>query len=275
MNDTTRPPVLSAADALKAILTAQADVFAKHYAALMTDDAPENPHKARVALRRLRSALDGFAPVLDDQARARLNRRARRLFRILGPLREADVAAEKFAAPRDDGTLGAAADEARAGARRRLERRGAGDFADTVRDALASGDLVSADPRHRRLAAAAVPVLAQFALQKAWTDVHGFGDDLAALSDEDRHEFRKDMKTLRYLSEFFGESWPGKAQDRFLSRMEKLQEALGHLNDIAVHTRGAALKGKLRDSHDVALSEAQEHWRKLSALGPWWFEPTR
>ena len=68
-------PHPSAAEALSAILSAQARAFEGHYAALRESDDPENPHKARVALRRMRSALEGFAPMLDDAARRRLSRR--------------------------------------------------------------------------------------------------------------------------------------------------------------------------------------------------------
>lgn len=264
-------PAGSSAAALAAILGAEAGVFADHLAQLQHSDAPEHPHKARVALRRLRSALDGFAPILSRRARDRLGRQARNLFRILGPLREADVAAEKFAGPEDDGAMRASADAIRARVRAELAAAGAEKFAAQVAAALAGDALIDLDSRARRLAAAPVAVLAQFALQKAWTEVQGFGTDLAALSDEDRHEFRKDIKTLRYLSEFLGDGWPGKGRDRFLARMEKLQHSLGELNDIAVHTGGAPAEGELRGAYEASLTEAQAHWQKLAALGPWWF----
>ncbi|MDP1902460.1 MAG: CHAD domain-containing protein [Rubrivivax sp.] len=49
-----------------------------------------------------------------------------------------------------------------------------------------------------------------------------------------QHRVRKQIKRLRYLAEFVRSLWPAKAVDRYLSRLEPAQDALGAHNDIAV-----------------------------------------
>ncbi|MGD2025791.1 MAG: CHAD domain-containing protein, partial [Methyloceanibacter sp.] len=63
------------------------------------------------------------------------------------------------------------------------------------------------------------------------------GKDLQTLSVADRHKLRIRAKRLRYGSEFFGATFPKKAQakrlKKSLSALEMLQDSLGTLNDIA------------------------------------------
>lgn len=197
------PARLSAAALFDRILREQAGVFAKRHAALQEDDAPENPHRARVALRRLRTALDGYAPILDPKQARKLSRRARGLFRTLGPLREADVAVLSFGTGDDRDELVARAGARRAETREALVAERAADFAGEVEAALDSGTLMGGDDAARRMAAADAGLLAALALQRAWTEALVYGPALHALEDEPRHDFRKDMKSLRYLTEFF------------------------------------------------------------------------
>ena len=54
-----------------------------------------------------------------------------------------------------------------------------------------------------------------------------------------RHKLRIQTKKVRYAAEFFGSLFPGKRaskrRKRFQPALEALQDALGDLNDIAVH----------------------------------------
>ncbi|MRX50373.1 CHAD domain-containing protein [Paracoccus sp. S-4012] len=264
------PARLSAAALFDRILREQADVFARRHAALQQDDAPENPHRARVALRRLRSALDGFAPILDAKQARKLSRRARGLFRILGPLRDADVAVLSFGTGDDREAFVARAGAVRDGTREALVSARAADFAAEVEAALDSGRLMGGDAAARRMAAADAGLLAALALQRAWTEALVYGPALHSLEDEPRHEFRKDMKSLRYLTEFFAGSIEGAKPRRFLRRMEALQDDLGELNDIFVHAGDAPLGTELQRRVDRAMEAAEGHWARLRKLGPWW-----
>lgn len=260
----------SAARLLADILGGQAATFDKHLAAMADDYEPEGLHKARVALRRLRSALQGFAPILDRREARKLSRRARDLFRILGPLREADVAVESFATEGNRDELAARAVALRGDTRDRLRVEGADAFAAKVEALLRSGRLLDDDPAARRLARSDAPLLGALALQEAWTRVLAYGDSIEALGEEPRHDFRKNMKTLRYLTEFFVPVMAGRKPGKFIKRLEKLQEDLGELNDIAVHTRGGPLEADLQRRADKAMKAAETHWAKLRKAGPWW-----
>lgn len=267
----TPPPRPNAAALLVEVLRVLGQQFSHHYNALQDSDDPEHPHRARVTLRRLRSALTGFAPILDAGAARKLSRSARRMFRALGPLREADVAVISFAADHDRATRTAHADRLRQTARAALAQLGAADWAPRLEAQLEAGTLLSRKPDARRLAQADARMLGVLALQTAWVRVRVYGDVIAALDPETRHEFRKDMKTLRYLAEFVAPLWPARDSARFLARMQRLQDDLGALNDIAVHARGAPLGADLEARARDALSRAEIHWRRLRKPGALWW----
>lgn len=249
--------------------------------AILASDAPEATHRARVALRRLRSLVAGFSPILDPKARKRLEKRLRDDFRALGPLRDADVRASALAGTPLAAEHAAGADDLRAELRQRLmagEGPGLGGEVAALLDGAGPWD---GSPAGQRLAVAPAAVLAQRTLQQAWSDVLAYGEDLTALDAETRHDFRKDMKTLRYLGEFFAPLWPGKRQRSFLKRMQKLQDALGALNDIATLLHPLAgeappdLAADLAEREAEAVGDAAKHWRKLRDEGPWWHGPAR
>jgi CHAD domain-containing protein len=65
------------------------------------------------------------------------------------------------------------------------------------------------------------------------------GKRLDELDPQRRHRLRIQAKKLRYAAEFFAGAFPSKKSQRrrenFVAELEKLQDALGDLNDIAVH----------------------------------------
>ncbi len=80
---------------------------------------------------------------------------------------------------------------------------------------------------------------------------HGF----AELPTSERHRVRIALKRLRYASEFFNTLYPPEKVRPYLSALKDLQDALGHLNDVAVaEERVAAL---------VALAESPEQEERL------------
>jgi triphosphatase len=76
-------------------------------------------------------------------------------------------------------------------------------------------------------------------LRRRWKTILKRGRHLGALDPERRHKLRIQAKKLRYASEFFAGAFPRKKSVRrrqdFLAGLERLQDALGDLNDIAVH----------------------------------------
>ncbi len=103
--------------------------------------------------------------------------------------------------------------------------------------------------------------------------------------DEHRHEARKNAKKLRYAAEFFGSLFAGKRAarryKRFIDAVEKLQDQLGALNDLATgpdvldkyglrdhpeadrlvsHADKSALIHKAQDALDDVL-DAKRFWK--------------
>ncbi|OWY68157.1 metal-binding protein [cyanobacterium TDX16] len=69
--------------------------FLKHEADVIADSDPEALHQMRVGMRRLRSAIAGFAPAIDLPKPAQ-EKKIGRIARILGSLRDLDVLRESL-----------------------------------------------------------------------------------------------------------------------------------------------------------------------------------
>jgi len=245
--------------------------FARHLRGVLAKDDPEGPHRARVALRRLRTALGGFAPILDPAARRALADEARALFRSLGRLRDADVMRAACTDPAQLDHLTAEADRIRAEVRDEMRRAQADHFAQRLEGQLADTGWQRTDGRWGRRG---LGPLGRRALTRTWAACRVQGKGLIRLPDTARHEFRKSLKTLRYLSEFFAPFWPGPRHDHFLGHLRALQDALGTLNDLAL---ARALTGATGPApgEAAALQQAATAWKALVRSGPWWDQATR
>jgi CHAD domain-containing protein len=87
-------------------------------------------------------------------------------------------------------------------------------------------------------------------LARHWRKVRKKGRALAELDARSRHKFRIQAKKLRYATEFFsglfGSKRAMKRRKRFIRALERLQDGLGDLNDIAVHEEHISAMG-IRD----------------------------
>lgn len=238
--------------------------------ALMVDDSPAPVHKARVALRRLRACLKTFDRILDDDFAEAMQERARALFRLLGMARDADVMALRFAGTERSATLEAEAARQRHKMRKHLKRRKAEAFRPWMLRRLSGKSWRQTGKKAKALREAPVSVLAAMGMDRAWTECLGHGPDLRVISARAQHDLRKDLKTLRYLTEFFADLWPGTAQERFLDALRELQDDLGEITDSAL----ARSLGHL-DEADTSTPQdrAAMAWQVLQAEGPWWNEP--
>ncbi len=233
-------PEQSCADALRAIALACVAQFQRNEGGASGANDPEYVHQMRVAMRRLRSALRAFAPLLPAEVQTRFIPPLRTLAAALGAARDWDVTLEELILPvaqtqPDDArlaTLVAAATQLREEARAQCAA------------ALAAGS-------HHLLLAELLaylhcdwpgavgeeqPLLGQFAARRldalhrkvAKAAKRASADNIPAL-----HRLRIAIKRLRYTLEFFAPLFSRKAVRAYLGRMEKLQEDLGLLNDLA------------------------------------------
>lgn len=246
---------------------------------ILTSDDPEAVHRARVALRRMRSTVRGFADMLSPDAGRRLESMLADRFRRLGPLRDADVHAGELAGTPAGDEAGRQAAELREALRAELRDDAWTPLSDEVARLLDGSRLVRGG-RRRRLAEASVQVIASRALQVAWTEMLAFGNDLSRLSEDDLHDFRKRAKDMRYLSEFFGPLWPGRPEAEMVRRMAKMQDALGTLNDLTNMRRNAQegpeaewLPADAEEREAKARSQADKAWTRLRKVAPWWHAP--
>lgn len=180
------------------------------------------------------------------------------------------MAAESFAEGEARRELEARADALRIETRQKLAAAGADTFAETVTAALDAQSLMDRKDQAQRLASADAALLGAQALQVAWTEARAYGDGLSGWDDFTRHEFRKDIKSLRYVAEFFGDFWPDGKRKDFLAQLTRLQDALGEMNDIAEHLGDREPDEATRKRFDKAMAAAESRWSKLQKRGGWW-----
>jgi triphosphatase len=267
-------PDMTIAEAFAAIVQACLRYYRLNEAILLARRSVSALHQARVAMRRLRSALALFRPIVRDEDYERLRGELRRLTERLGQARNLDVL-----------LAGEAADEG-PDVRRALKaaRKAAyGEVEAALHDRRLPAlilDLVAwAETGEWRTREAAGHPILEFAdarLDKAWRRVRKSGADLAGLDPEPRHRLRIEVKKLRYAAEFFAALTPRvrlPAQKAFLACLEAMQESLGKLNDFeTARALAPALTAEDKKSGELAalLTEAQRAHATLVEQGRYW-----
>lgn len=193
-------------------------------------------HQARVAIRRLRSALTIHKTVFTDRALPRLNAELRWLAAELGKARDIDVVLKSTSEEDIRAQLLEARTAAYDTAGLALQSARARGLMIDLAEWLSMGEWLRDDANAE---AQTTPVLgfAARTLRKLRKKVKRQGHNLEALDDESRHELRKTAKKLRYATEFFAALYDRKRDrrrfKRFLAALEGLQDSLGDLNDLS------------------------------------------
>lgn len=209
---------------------------------------PEAVHDARVALRRLRSYLRTFRPILDATWANALRERMRWLDERLAQARDVDVILAKFEEKQREHEVNALPPELME--RLRAERdEGHASIRAALRHPqyLALLEEIVAAAKAPRLAEGAhepvrraMPKLLRAVFRRARKRVREY--DLNR-SDATLHEVRKAAKHVRYAAECF-EELGGKSAKRLARRAERLQMLLGdHRDTIIAATRLRSLLG--------------------------------
>jgi inorganic triphosphatase YgiF len=272
---------------------------------------PDGLHQMRVAVRRLRAALSLFAPMLTDAQSQGLKSQLRWLTGELSPARELDVFLDRVMdllveGRHDKPGLDALLEDLR---RRRAQAyarvRTAYNsfrFRDLILDTAAWIEV----GEWTRNADEFIPALRQRLIAETATDelkrrykkIRKHGKRLRRLSPEQRHKLRIRTKKVRYAAEFFAGAFPGRKagqrREDFVAALEKLQDALGDLNDISVHEdlsaglaqqdadgtsrrlrrRKAFAAGRLSGFEEARVSsvlrEAERAYRVFARAKPFW-----
>lgn len=263
---------LSTVDALQAIMRACLRQYRLNETILLERRAPEALHQARVALRRLRSALGIFRRVLGKRDSARFRADLGWLAQVLGHARDLDVLVAAAADKPGPGVvfdaLEVARDDAYAAVGETLASPRALTMMLDLAEWLATGDWATA-AQTQALREMPARQFAADALRRRRKAIKTGGKSLKTLRDAQRHEVRKAAKTLRYSAEFFAGLFGGNAARRrhakFLAALETLQDRLGALNDRA--TAPALLRSLgLMDSEGAsALLDHRKRGKQIRA----------
>ncbi|MFV3131839.1 CHAD domain-containing protein [Niveispirillum sp. KHB5.9] len=264
---------------------------------------PEGVHQMRVALRRLRSALQIFKPFIPADQMDSLGPRVKDLASALGPAREWDVFLGELLPPVSVALQGhdglASLEMAARAARDRGYAQVRATLADPAHTALLLDLAAWVDGRGWRnqpvseqstLLLSPVIDMAGALLDKRHRQARKRGRGFARLAPAPRHELRISLKKLRYAADFFRSLYEGKALRRFLEDMSAFQDRLGHLQDVATvdklvaeleGTAGAALPadwrlgaGLVAGWHARGLHDLEEDtvadWHRFADAKPFW-----
>jgi inorganic triphosphatase YgiF len=228
--DASQTPI----EAFRNIALGCLEQFQRNEPGLLAGGEPEFIHQARVALRRLRSAIKLFAPVLPPEFVAAYGQTWQTLAGALGDARNWDVFLEETLPP-----IAAAFPDHKDV--KRL-RKAAQARAKSARKSVIGLLAVREYPRLLLEFTAAIYTLGDtlpiplddFARQQI--DGHikkarKLATKHAELSLTERHKMRIAFKKLRYTLEFFAPLLPPKRLKPYLATLAKLQNELGLIND--------------------------------------------
>jgi triphosphatase len=221
---------------------------------IMLGGDPDGIHQMRVALRRLRAAISLFSDMLTDTQTDTRKQELKWIAGELGPARELDVFFRRVVRPVAAGkpngagvaTLSRDLRQRRENALMRAHaavesarfRRLVVDTAAWVEagDWISNPDIPACTLREKTITVAATKEL-----QRRWKKLRKRGKHLNELDAQRRHRLRIQGKKLRYAADFFATAFPRKKsmarQERFVESLQRLQDALGDLNDIVVHEK--------------------------------------
>jgi inorganic triphosphatase YgiF len=290
-------------DALAAILASCIEQIAANEPAARAGADPEGVHQMRVGVRRLRSALALFRPLLPLAESEPLRAELRWLGDALGGARDLDVFLDETLAPLLAHALQEPALKRLRDAAREMREeqyaalRAALDSPRFPRLVLALGRLAAArgwretatGTRAEQLAAPA-RALASELLSRRDARVRRLGSRLDTLTVQEKHRLRIQVKKLRYAAEFFRGLYPQKRSQRAIRRLARLQDVLGHLNDRAsadvlldrilarlgreaqpAHQRAAGLvSGWALRGAESALRRLDQRWSRFAGTRPFW-----
>lgn len=255
----------------------------------------EGVHQMRVAIRRLRSMLVVFGPLLETHAAAQFTAEMRRMGRVFGEARDWDVfCADTLPAAQQQGVaagwvelLRPVAERERAAAHACVSSELHGQALTALTLGLAEW---AADPRSLAGDPSGNPMqapmhqLAPELIGRLAHKVRRRGGDLEQRHEAELHALRKSLKKLRYAVEFLAPLGKKSRVKTYLHACEAMQRHLGSLNDAVVAVALAErLGGDRKAAFAPALAglagwatarqhEARRHmhkaWRKFEKLAP-------
>ena len=263
--DRAMTPLAAARTVIGAAL---AQLQANEEGVLVTFD-PEFVHQARVALRRMRSALRMFEEAVDAERTRTWRAALAGIAGALGVARDWEVFATEslphvLEAFGDDKVRRQMARKARR--RRRIEREAARtaflspEYAKVVLDLARWLSVDAASPALDPVAP--LTAMALKVIRKRHKRLLADAARIRSLSVEERHRVRIDAKRLRYSVDALASLFKPKRVQRYVDVLGALQDALGNANDAATASR---LIGELEPPQ--ALASFASGWFSALARG--------
>jgi inorganic triphosphatase YgiF len=296
-------PNATGLEAFEAILRHHLAHLLANEAAAREGSDPEGVHQLRVALRRLRSVLALFRSVLPAETALHLADELKWLGGETGPARDLDVFLLELLRPIRKGmpeesdleALETRAAAARIAAYERV--RAAFDIARFTALLLEVGRVAETrfwlnglEPEVVARLEAPARDFATELLAERHRKAKKRGRGFANLSTEDRHRLRIGLKKLRYAADSFRSLYEGEATAAYMKRLSRLQDVLGHLNDVDIAGRlveGFAQEAAAEDAaavarasglvigwygHGIAALEPKlrKQWKGFKSALPFW-----
>lgn len=244
----------------------------------ISDDV-RGPHKARVALRRLTTCLDAFSSLMRKKPQSALRAEAKSLFRALGKVRDIDVYLSNATDLSEDGARSGKDGRMRETVRAQFRRKKAASFSARLVAALApEGGLLRKGAKGMRLRQAQLSAMAIQLVLQQWDECRSFGPLVTMIPKPRRHDFRKSVKSMRYLMEFFSDPLSEPSAKLRRSDLRELQDVLGVLSDFdaALGIEGRKPPKILPPREASAMAQAEVLWARLQQSPPEWpGQPTR
>ncbi|MCU0546752.1 MAG: CHAD domain-containing protein [Oscillatoriaceae cyanobacterium Prado104] len=301
MNVKTSIKVITLGDAASRAIEKYFHKSIAHEADVLKDKDPEELHQMRVGMRRLRSAVTGFAPVLDLPKEAEEGKIGK-IARVLGNLRDLDVILESLQnryypnLPEDEQEI---LDKALLNLLKQRHRA-----LKAVKSILEhkSYQLLKKSfaewlekPKYRAISELPIaevlpdlllPQVSEFFLHPGWMvgaevdspDV-GVSDNLSSEDVEEKlaaegtilHDLRKQAKRVRYLMNLFGDFY-GDTYEGYVEDVKEIQECLGDIQDTTVLEESLGdlfefdLKKKLPEFEKLLAKNRYAGWQKWQVL---------
>lgn len=291
---------MTVSNAFRAVMAAGLAHLLANEQGLLQNSDPEYLHQARVALRRLRSALDVFSPPLPEGVIAPAARELKWLTSCLGPARDWDVfigetlpsIVEAFGSHRALNAFRARCKRLRSGAGAKARDAARSPRYRELKRSLCAwlaseGWLAALDDGARATVQRPVTVHARSVLEKRYQRVRKRGRRLDKRSDAELHRLRIAVKKFRYATDFFSGLYRGKQVRETLRRLSRLQDVLGAMNDAATAaaltdqgcdgTRGVSmleargiLAGWTRRRAATLKAELKDAWKAFEEAEKFW-----
>ncbi len=276
-------PPISEGDAFRAVARACLRHYRLNEIVLIVRRDSEALHQARIALRRLRSALSLFRTTVRGKDYQAVRDELSWLSAQLGDARNLDVLIAGDAGLDADDPAHGRLLRARDKAYDRVEAALSSERARALMLRLALW-IEAGAWRFRERASRALAGLATQQLERQWRRVRRLGARLGKAESDDRHRLRLDVKKLRYAAEFLAGLHAKKPllarRDRFIAALKDLQERLGDLNDadaaeamtarLAPGLRGSADRIRRKAAAGDAIAAAEEALERAEAAAGYW-----